>query len=295
MKYCARARNGTDRVNDPQPVIKGIDHLIVMVRDLDRSDGLWKTLGVRTTARGFHDRGGTANHLVMLDGTYVELLGTVDHQRAFAYWAMMDEAPGLWGIALRGSAEAAFRLWGAAGLEPAAPASLSRAIDIAGHTVLARFQLTTLPQSPELPLLVFCCEHLTPQYVWEPGAPQHPNGARTLREVVLVVADDRARQAFERIIGHAAVTAAGGSATIQVGECRLAFLPDAEFERRFGMAAMFRACARPMIAAVTIASADLAGARQWARRAGVPVRSSPAGGFAVTLAQEGVVVEWVPA
>jgi hypothetical protein len=58
-----------------QEIVRGIDHLIVMVRHLDRSESAWRALGFATTPRGFHQSGGTANHLIMLRESYIELLG----------------------------------------------------------------------------------------------------------------------------------------------------------------------------------------------------------------------------
>lgn len=282
-------------VNDSEHVIKGIDHLIVMAGDLDRSNRLWKLLGFVTTPRGFHDSGGTANHLIMLEQTYIELLGMVVRQQTSPYRYMMEEAPGLWGIALRGSAEAAFRFWTSLGLDVAAPASLSRAVEVAGRSERARFQITMLARAPEVPFLIFCCEQLTPQFVWQPDRPPHPNGALTLKEVVLIVEDDRAQRQFELILGRSAFIDSSRSAMIHLGDCRIVFLCEADFVRRFGAAAAFRSGARPTIAAVTIASADLEGARSEARHAGVPVLPTLRAGFIETLRDEGVVVEWVTA
>lgn len=282
-------------MNDPEHVIKGIDHLIVMVGDLDRSNRLWQSLGFETTPRGFHDSGGTANHLMMLDQTYIELLGRVDRQQDSPYRHMMEEAPGLWGIALRGSAEAAFRYWTSLGLDVAAPASLSRAVDVAGRTERARFQITMLARPVDLPFLIFCCEQLTPQFVWQPDRLPHPNGALSLKEVVLIVENNRARRQFERIMGRSAGIESGGSAAIPMGDSRIVFLSEADFVHRFGAAAAFRSGARPTIAAVTIACADLEGARSLAQNAGVPVLPKPDGGFIEALRDQGVVVEWVTA
>lgn len=283
----------TDTVNS-HPVIKGIDHLIVMVGDLDRSNRLWQSLGFETTPRGFHDSGGTANHLMMLDRTYIELLGMVDRQQTSPYRRMMEDTPGLWGIALRGSAEATFRHWSSLGLEVTAPASLSRAVNVAGRTERARFQITMLARTAELPFVLFCCEHLTPQFVWQPERAPHRNGALSLKEVVLVVENDRAQRQFERILGRSADFGSSGPA-LSMADSRLVFLSEAAFEHRFGAAAAFGSGARPRIAAMTIACADLDGARSLAQNAGVPVLPKPGGGFVQTLRDQGVVVEWVTA
>jgi hypothetical protein len=146
-----------------------------------------------------------------------------------------------------------------------------------------------------LPFLVFCCEHLTPQFVWQSDAPRHPNGALTLKEIVLIVKDDHARRRLESICGRPAGVDSSGSDTILLGECRIVFLSEEQFVRRFGAGAAFATRARPMIAAIAIASADLEGARTQLRHGGVPHRMTPEGGIIAVLPDEGVVVEWVAA
>jgi hypothetical protein len=271
-------------IDPSEPVIKGIDHLIVMAGDLDRSNGLWNSLGFATTPRGFHDTGGTANHLILLDQTYIELLGLVDRQQASPYRPLIEGAPGIWGIALRGSAEAAFRFWSSQGLDVAAPVSLSRPVEIDDRSERARFQLTMLARTPNMPFPIFCCEHLTPQFVWEPDRPPHSNGALALKEVVLIAEDDHVWRQFELIVGRPA-SIDGNRAAIQLGDCRLVFLPEADFVQRFG--ASLGSGARPPVAAITIATAVPRS------QAGNAVPPTPMGGLAETLRGEGVVVEWV--
>ena len=60
------------------PPITGLDHLIVGVRDLEAARAQWARLGFNSTPRGRHLGWGTANHCLMLEEGYVELLGIVD-------------------------------------------------------------------------------------------------------------------------------------------------------------------------------------------------------------------------
>ena len=274
-------------------IVRGIDHLIVLVPDLDRSQRLWQALGFATTARGYHQSGGTANHLLMLDRTYVELLGVVDPTADSVYrsWA---QNPGLWGVALRGSAEETYGLWRSRGLEPTTPASLARGVEIDGRPELARFALTMLPRSKELPFLVFCCEHLTPQFVWREDLPAHPNGARALREVFMLDEEGSARGQFERLTEHAVRAGVDGTSTLELGECSLTFLSRAGLERRWGPEAAFRTGASPLLAGFRLLTDDLEGARRFAQRSGLPLRPTPGGGFVTFILDEGVLLEWAP-
>jgi hypothetical protein len=275
-------------------MIQGIDHLIVMVRDLDRSQRLWQALGFAPTPRGFHQSGGTANHLLMLDRTYIELLGMADPNAASPYRSMAQESPGLWGVALRGSAAETYGFWRARGLEPSAPVSLSRGIQIAGRDELARFELTMLPSSKDLPFLLFCCQHLTPQFVWRPDIAPHPNGARALHEIFIVDEGDAAEEQLARITGRAPP---GGetSAALELGECRVSFLSSAAFTHRFGPGAAFRKAARPMLAGFALITSDVQAARRYAQDAGWPLRPTPDGGFTTQVPDEGVLIEWAQA
>jgi catechol 2,3-dioxygenase-like lactoylglutathione lyase family enzyme len=281
-------------VSEPVHSVKGIDHLIVTVRDLDRSERIWRALGFHTTPRGFHKTGGTANHLIMLDRTYIELLGLADPSADSPYRRTVEESPGLAGIALRGSADETYRYWLAKGFEPSPPESLARGVEIGGRAEVARFALTRLPSSAELPFLLFCCDQLTPQFVWQAHAPPHPNSAQRLEEVVIAADGTQTRAHFERMTGRTISNSASGS-SLALGECRITFLSATEFVRRFGSDAAFRTARLPTLAALTLASSDVSRARQFAEEAGWRVRSTNSGGFTVAIPSEGVVIEWTPA
>lgn len=281
-------------MSEAENIVQDIDHLIVMVGDLDGAEHLWRRLGFATTTRGFHRTGGTANHLIMLDGTYLELLGMADPGQPPAYRDMMEN-PGLWGMALRGSALATFQLWSSGGFPVADPTDLARGVEIDGRSELARFRLTMLERSPELPFLMFCCEHLTPEFVWHSGLPSHPNGARKLRELVVLVEDGGTCRQFERITDRpAAASGTMGDATIALGNSRIALLSEAAFESRFGVAARFGQRRTPLLAGFALASSDLSRARQFARTAGCGIRDTASGGFVAHLPEEGVLIEWSP-
>jgi catechol 2,3-dioxygenase-like lactoylglutathione lyase family enzyme len=279
---------------EPENIVQGIDHLIVMVRDLDRSQRLWHTLGFAPTPRGFHQSGGTANHLLMLDRTYVELLGVVQPGADSPYRRMAEESPGLWGVALRGSAAQTFSFWRARGLEPSAPASLARGIDIEGRHELARFELTMLPRSKDLPFMLFCCEQLTPNFVWRQDLPPHPNGARALREIFIIDESGAAAAQLARITGRA-LPGEESDSRFELGECRVSFFSSAAFTRRFGPDAAFRKGAGPMLAGFALLTSDVEAARRFAHGAGWPVRPTHDGGFSAHVPDEGVLIEWAQA
>jgi hypothetical protein len=273
--------------------VKGIDHLIVMARDLDRSERAWADLGFILTPRGFHQTGGTANHLIMLDQTYVELLGLADPAAVSPYRSLIEEAPGAAGIAFRGSADETHAFWRAQGLRPEAPSELARPVNVGGRSEQARFRLAMLERSAELPFILFCCQHLTPQFVWPADARPHPNGARSLQEVLVIVDGPDIQSQFERITGRPASRTAEGEATLPLADSRISFLSEAAFERRFGPGASPARRARPLLAGFGLASSNLEQARRFAQAAGWATRATDRG-FAAYGSTDGVVIEWTP-
>jgi hypothetical protein len=58
--------------------ITGIDHCVVLVRELDAARSRYQRLGFTVAPRGLHPPDhGTGNHTVMLEREYVELMGVV--------------------------------------------------------------------------------------------------------------------------------------------------------------------------------------------------------------------------
>lgn len=56
----------------------GIDHAVVVVKDLDNAAESWKRLGLTVSPRGTHSaKMGSGNYTIMLGADYVELLGVL--------------------------------------------------------------------------------------------------------------------------------------------------------------------------------------------------------------------------
>jgi catechol 2,3-dioxygenase-like lactoylglutathione lyase family enzyme len=68
-------------------MLLGIDHLVIAVRDPDEAvNDLADALSLRPGGGGRHDALGTANRLIWLGDTYLELIGVVDPVRARTSW-----------------------------------------------------------------------------------------------------------------------------------------------------------------------------------------------------------------
>ena len=84
------------------PII-GIDHVFILVRDLDTAARQYEKLGFTVSPRGLHsEHKGTANHTIMLEKDYFELLGVVREVPGNeAHRASLAEGEGLAAIACR--------------------------------------------------------------------------------------------------------------------------------------------------------------------------------------------------
>ena len=58
--------------------VKGLDHVVGMVDGIDAAEVAYRKLGFQVQPRGFHKKLGTANHLMIFDTDYFEILGLVE-------------------------------------------------------------------------------------------------------------------------------------------------------------------------------------------------------------------------
>lgn len=66
--------------------ISGLDHVVILVRDLDAAQATYARLGLTLTPRGFHSIG-THNHCIMFDSDYVELLAVREPHPVTKYFS----------------------------------------------------------------------------------------------------------------------------------------------------------------------------------------------------------------
>jgi Glyoxalase-like domain len=213
--------------------IAGIDHVIVGVRDLEGARIGWRRLGFTLSPRGRHIGQGTANFCIMFSSDYVELLGIVDPndfvQRLDAFLARRE---GLMAAAFAPAGppeevrSALLRL----DLHPSEPRPLGRQIELPEGTVVPRFSLISLPPDETPGLDSFICAHLTPELMRRPEWLDHPNGARGLNGIHVLVENTAVLlEPYDRLFGIPQVMTTDAVASVHVGRHRILFSTPDDF------------------------------------------------------------------
>jgi catechol 2,3-dioxygenase-like lactoylglutathione lyase family enzyme len=246
---------------------RGIDHLVLAVRDLDKARAFYEALGFTLTPRAFHPWG-TANHLVQLNGCFLEILGIAEPAKIpphkpgdFSFGAhnrdVLAKREGMSMLvfqshdARRDQAEFA-----AAGVQTYAPFDFGREAKLPdGGTARVAFSLAfvTDPRMPDAAF--FTCQQHSPKYFWKREYQLHANGARTIAEVIMVAPDPPAlAEFFAKLQGKESVRADGGKLTVATARGRISVLTPPIFARRFGTASTGPAA--PHFAAFRISGID---------------------------------------
>jgi len=208
----------------------GIDHAVVMVRDLDKAAETWRRLGFTISPRGTHSAHmGTGNYTMMLDPDYIELLGvlTPTEHNAPAR-AMLEKREGIERVAFTAvdSADGAEEIR-AKGFAPIGPTDFERPVTMPNGTLsAAKFRTFQWPVA-EAPagMRIFACQHKTRETVWIPELMRHANGAKRLKQVLLV-APDPAKEAthLSKLIDREARREADGAIAVPSGGDRADFV-----------------------------------------------------------------------
>lgn len=161
------------------------DHLVITARDqLEPMALKAEKLGFNLTPTAHHNIG-SANRLIMLDSSYIELLGWpkgVTPQRP-----EISELPiGLDALVFRISdAQRCYESLKLAGFEPDAPSHLSRPLIVDGQAVTVQFDTVRFKTQPIPGIRIYFCHHVTPQYVWLDEYLKHSNSSTKLERIEL--------------------------------------------------------------------------------------------------------------
>jgi catechol 2,3-dioxygenase-like lactoylglutathione lyase family enzyme len=216
--------------------ISGIDHLLIAVRDLDRAAAAYRRLGFTLSPRAVHSAHmGTANHTIMLERDYFELLTVLAPTPANAKWRQaLAEREGLAGLAAATpSAAAAAAAWRSGGLAASDSLPFSRAVERAdGERMEARFEVVTLPEQTVPAMALFACAQLTRDAVWLPELMIHPNTARAIRKLTIAAPDPLlAAEAWSNVLPDSSRVPTNSGAQIHFGSHVIDFLDPAAARR----------------------------------------------------------------
>jgi catechol 2,3-dioxygenase-like lactoylglutathione lyase family enzyme len=220
----------------------GIDHAVVVVRHLDKAAENWKRLGFTVSPRGTHSaKMGSGNYTIMLDPDYIELLGVLvetEHNappRAF----LEKRGEGIERIAFTAidSAAGAEEIR-ARGFEPVGPTDFERPVTMAdGSLSAAKFRTFQWPiEEAPAGLRIFACQHKTRETVWIPELMKHANGAKRLKQVLIISAEPAKDAAhLARMIDRDSKTEPDGAVVVPSGSGRadFVFLTKAQLGRRY--------------------------------------------------------------
>ena len=209
----------------------GIDHAVVMVRDLDKAAENYKRLGFTVSPRGTHSAHmGSGNYTIMFDPDYMELLGvlTPTEHNAPARAFLDKRGEGIERIAFTAvdSAEGAEEIR-ARGYTPVGPTDFERPVTLPNGSIsAAKFRTFQWPTA-EAPggVRIFACQHKTRETVWIPELMTHANGAKRLRQVLIVSPEPAVDAAhLSKMIDIAVRNEADGAVAVPSGGDRADFV-----------------------------------------------------------------------
>lgn len=221
--------------------IIGLDHVVVLTKDLAAGAKCWQSFGFTVAPLGLHTAAmGTSNHTIMLGPDYLELIGVVAeterNKPSRDFLARRGE--GIERAAFTGTnADDGVAELRARGFAAIGPYEFSRPVDLAdGRKVEAKFR-TFLWPIEERPggLRIFACEHQTRSHVWLPELTRHANTALRIDRVEMLATDPMtAAKHMGRLIDRPVEPDADGALKVATGAGRgdFVFLDRATLEKR---------------------------------------------------------------
>ncbi|SFI33809.1 VOC family protein [Bradyrhizobium sp. cf659] len=209
----------------------GIDHAVVMVKDLDKAAENYRQLGFTVSPRGTHSAHmGTGNYTIMFDPDYMELLGVLaaTEHNAPARAFLDTRGEGIERIAFTAvdSAAGAEEIR-ARGLTPIGPTDFERPVTLPDGAVSAAKFRTFMWPTAEAPggVRIFACQHKTRETVWIPELMQHANAAKRIRQT-LIATPEPAKEAahLARLIDREPQAEADGAVSVPSGGDRADFV-----------------------------------------------------------------------
>jgi len=279
----------------PTAVVSGLDHTVVVVRDIARGKAAYEALGFRLTPEGRHTVLQSVNHCIMFAEDYIELIAFVGEHPSRRYLLdFIKRREGMAAMALKSPDIAATKAaWDAAGLASAPPLAFGRPVERPGGVRQAEFRTVIIDERETPPGRTFACQHFTPELVWLPEYQAHPNGAQAI-DAVIISAEDVA--AIARIYGRILAVpvpapGADGTVSLPAGGCRLVVMPAARLAATYPE---LGALPPPAYAGARVRVADLAACASLLQARGIAFRRTGNGTLVADPARScGALVEFV--
>jgi catechol 2,3-dioxygenase-like lactoylglutathione lyase family enzyme len=183
-------------------LLNGIDHIVVIVPDLETAIRNYGELGFTVTRGGKHPIGSENALIPFADGSYIELIAFTTSEERHPWQALLEKGGGLIDFcAATDNLEADRERFRFAGAPLTDPMPLSRTRPD-GFTL--RWRLS-IPLPPWFGIVPFLIEDETPRQERVPRNSTHQNGAIGIGAVTLAVEDLAAvRRVYEAILGQLA-------------------------------------------------------------------------------------------
>jgi catechol 2,3-dioxygenase-like lactoylglutathione lyase family enzyme len=265
--------------------VLGVDHAVILARDLERARDTYARLGFTLTPRGLHSLG-SQNHCIMFGRDYLELLAVPRPHPATQYFSdFLSSGEGLGALALATEdAAAAHAELLAAGIAADPPLDFSRPVELPDGTREASFRIVQLPVAQTPGCRAFLCQHFTRELVWRPEWQRHAVGATGIAAVAVIVDEPHAAAAGYGAIFGARPEPIDEGLLVATGAAPIAVATRWKLGHRLhGVALPVRQ--RPLVAALFIRVEDRRRAREVLRRGGFEPVALKDGSWAVNAGQ----------
>jgi catechol 2,3-dioxygenase-like lactoylglutathione lyase family enzyme len=273
--------------------VVGIDHAIVGVRDLEQARASFERLGFRTAPFGRHLGRGTGEHCLMFADDHVELCGIVDPAEGREdLQRFLAAGEGLWTLALRtADPDATHAAWRAAGLEPSVAES-GRVIE---PDLEVRCRQVMLDAKATVGVPLFACALNQPERLRRREWQAHPNGARAIGSVTIVVDEPEAFVApMSQVFGAPCLTETDDTLAVHTGRHLLLFCTPDDLDMLHPEVEGSVGGLLPALAVLTLLVPDAAATAAVLDRNDVAYRQAANGAIGIPPAySHGVMLEFV--
>jgi catechol 2,3-dioxygenase-like lactoylglutathione lyase family enzyme len=241
--------------------VLGLDHVVILVRDLADATARLGRLGFRPTPRGVHSAHmGTANSTILFgDDTYLEALGVLQPtEDNLAVRSVLAEREGPYGLAFKtDDADAAAAEFAEAGIGPGVALEFTRPVELPSGPREAAFRVARTDPEHTPGTWLFVCQHRTPEVTWRTDYIEQPNGAHGMAEVAGVAEDLQPISDLYGRIFSERVRCDEQCVVIDAGSARITFWRPAVFMERFVPFAEGLTAAAPRLVALRLRTGSL--------------------------------------